>query len=136
MALKSPLFLLLLLLDPPVAPLPPSMLMPSRPSLGSGEGEGQVQRVQHSGGVGRSLSSLLAPRLFLELTAEYHCRQRLNRLSSISECLRIDKDTGSEEVEGGYPFRAAAASMLNSLDLTLTLAAAKGWTGRHQHGGG
>ena len=47
-----------------------------------------------------SLLSLLSTRPFLELTAKYHHRQRLDRLRSVSECLRIDQYTGSEEWGG------------------------------------
>ena len=63
-ALKS---LLLILLDPPAAAAPPPMTMTSRPSLGSGEGEGRVQRVKHgSGSIAKrmpTLSLLLPPLL-------------------------------------------------------------------------
>ena len=41
------LLLLLLLLYYPVPPPSPPVTMPSHPSLGGGEGEGRVQRVQH-----------------------------------------------------------------------------------------
>lgn len=93
-----------------------------------------------SGGcVGRSLSSLLGTHLFLELTSECHRRQRINWLRSVSMCLRINQDTGLEEVgeeegEGRDPFREAIAAILKYLDLTLTLAADEGWTGHHRHG--
>ena len=57
------------------------------------------------------------------------------------ECLLIEQDIGpeegGEEEEGGgeHPFLAAAAAMLDSLDLNLTLATAKVRTGRHHHRG-
>ena len=85
--------------------------------------------------------SLLGTRPFLELTAKYHRRQRIDRLRYISECLRIDQDTGSDEgkeaeEEGRHPFCDATAIMLNSLNLTLTLAVTEAWTGPYRHGGG
>ena len=90
---------------------------------------------------GRSLSYLLITRTFLELTDDYHHCQRINRLKSVSECLRINHETGSEEgeeeeVEGGHPFHAAVTAMLNSLELNLTLTAAKVRPGQHWHGEG
>ena len=57
------------------------------------------------------------------------------------ECLHTNQDTGLEEGEeedgeGGNPFRDAAYTILNSLDLNLTLTAAEGRMGRNRHGGG
>ena len=49
------------------------------------------------------------------------------------ECLCIDQGMGlrkggEEEGEGGHPFLAAATTMLNFLDSTVTIAAAEGRT--------
>ena len=97
--------------------------------------------VGSGGGVKRSLSSLLGTDLFLELISECHRRQRINWLRSVSMCLRINQDTGLEEVgeeegEGRDPFRDTIAAILKYLDLTLTLAADEGWTEHHPHGEG
>ena len=75
----------------------------------NGRGKNGGGEVGRGGGVGRSLSSLLGTHLFLELTSECHRRQRINWLRSVSMCLRINQDTGLEEVgeeegEGRDPF--------------------------------
>ena len=77
----------------------------------------------------------------MDLTTEYNRRQILDRLKSVSECLRINQYMGSEEGgeedgEGRNMFRDTAADTMNSLESTLNLAAAEERTGRHHHGGG
>ena len=62
---------------------------------GNGQGRGGGQGLGSGDGVIRSLSSLLGTRPFLDLTADYHCRHRLDRMRFVSECLRIDQNTVS-----------------------------------------
>ena len=56
-------------------------------------------------------------------------------------CLRINQDTGLEEVgeeegEGRDPSREAISAILKYLDSTLPFSEDEGWTGNHRHGEG